>query len=243
MKKAIYSQILQSKKKQFCVLVDPDKHNDESLKKFTHQIAQSERVDYILVGGSLLRKNNFETSITLLKSETDIPVILFPGSTLQISSQADAILLLSLISGRNAEMLIGNQVLAAPIIKEAQLECISTGYMLIHGGQTTSVQYMSNTLPIPMDKPEIAAATALAGQMLGLKLIYMDAGSGACQPITAEMINAVKQEIEIPLIVGGGIRDAKTIRDCCKAGAQIVVVGNLLEEKPEMIRQLADAID
>jgi putative glycerol-1-phosphate prenyltransferase len=242
MVKNIYNQFINSTKKQFCVLVDPDKHHMESLKLFTQQLSKTNQVDFILVGGSLLRRNNFEKTIALLKAETDLPVIIFPGNAMQISSYADAILLLSLISGRNPEMLIGNHVIAAPLIKEAQLETISTGYMLVDGGQTTTVQYMSNTMPIPANKPEIAAATALAGQMLGMQLIYMDAGSGANQAVPLSMINAVKQEINIPLIIGGGIKDAKSVTACCKAGADVIVVGNLFEEKPEMVRALADAM-
>ena len=238
----IYNRFLQSGKKQFCVLIDPDKHHQESLKRFTQQLSKSEQVDFILVGGSLLRKNNFEKTIAFLKAETEIPVLIFPGNSLQISRHADAILLLSLISGRNPEMLIGNHVVAAPLIKEAGLETISTGYMLIDGGQTTSVQYMSNTMPIPANKPEIAAATALAGEMLGMKLIYMDAGSGANETIPLDMITTVKQEISIPLIIGGGIKDARRVTACCKAGADVIVVGNLFEEKPEMVRELADAM-
>jgi phosphoglycerol geranylgeranyltransferase len=242
MVKNIYSQFISANKKQFCVLVDPDKHHVDSLKQFTQQLSKTNQVDFILVGGSLLRKNNFDKTIALLKAETDVPVIIFPGNSMQISAYADAILMLSLISGRNAEMLIGNHVIAAPLIKEANLETISTGYMLIDGGQTTAVQYMSNTMPIPSNKPEIAAATALAGQMLGMQLIYMDAGSGAHQSVPLEMIKAVKQEINIPLIIGGGIKDAKSVTACCKAGADVIVVGNLFEEKPEMVRELADAM-
>ncbi len=242
MLKKVYEKFTQSNKKQFCVLVDPDKHHVNSLKQFTQQLSKSNQVDFILVGGSLLRKNNFENTVKFLKSETDIPVVIFPGNNLQISQFADAILLLSLISGRNAEMLIGNHVLAAPLIKEANLECIPTGYMLIDGGQTTAVQYMSNTFPIPSNKPEIAAATALAGQMLGLRLIYMDAGSGAHSAVPTSMIEVVKNEINIPLIIGGGIKDAKSVTACCKAGADVIVVGNLFEEKPEMVRELADAM-
>ena len=224
------------------MLVDPDKHHAGSLKQFTKQLSKGNQVDFILVGGSLLRKNNFEKTITFLKAEIDIPVIIFPGNTMQISQYADAILLLSLISGRNPEMLIGNHVLAAPLIREANLETISTGYMLIDGGQTSAVQYMSNTFPIPSNKPEIAAATALAGQMLGMQLVYMDAGSGAHQSVPLNMIKAVKEEIQIPLIIGGGIKDAKSVTACCKAGADVIVVGNLFEEKPEMVRELADAM-
>lgn len=242
MAKSIYNKFIQTQKKQFCVLVDPDKHSLESLKLFSQQLSKTNQVDFILVGGSLLRKNNFEKTIAMLKSETDVPVIIFPGNAMQISAYADAILLLSLISGRNAEMLIGNHVLAAPLIKEANLETISTGYMLIDGGQTTAVQYMSNTFPIPSNKPEIAAATALAGQMLGMQLIYMDAGSGAHQSIPLSMIKSVKNEINIPLIIGGGIRDAKSVTECCKAGADVIVIGNLFEEKPEMVRALAEAM-
>ena len=242
MVKNIYSQFTDAPKKQFCVLVDPDKHHVDSLKQFIQQLSKTNQVDFILVGGSLLRKNNFDNTIALLKAETDVPVIIFPGNTMQISKHADAILLLSLISGRNAEMLIGSHVLAAPLIKEANLETISTGYMLIDGGQTTTVQYMSNTFPIPSNKPEIAAATALAGQMLGMQMIYMDAGSGAHQSVPLNMIKAVKHEINIPLIIGGGIKDAKSVTACCKAGADVIVVGNLFEEKPEMVRELADAM-
>ncbi|HRG59158.1 MAG TPA: geranylgeranylglyceryl/heptaprenylglyceryl phosphate synthase [Bacteroidia bacterium] len=242
MAKSIYNKFTQTHKKQFCVLVDPDKHSLESLKLFSQQLSKTNQVDFILVGGSLLRKNNFEKTIALLKAETDVPVIIFPGNAMQLSAHADAILLLSLISGRNAEMLIGNHVIAAPLIKEANLEAISTGYMLIDGGQTTAVQYMSNTFPIPSNKPEIAAATALAGAMLGMQLIYMDAGSGAHQPVPLSMIKSVKNEISIPLIVGGGIRDAKSVSECCKAGADVIVIGNLFEEKPEMVRALAEAM-
>lgn len=242
MPKPIYNKFIAAARKQFCVLIDPDKHDSISLKHFVEQLSRTNQVDYLLVGGSLLRKQNFESTIHFLKAETDIPVIIFPGNTMQISASADAILLLSLISGRNADMLIGSHVLAAPLIKEAQLETIATGYMLIDGGQSTAVQYMSNTFPIPSGKPEIAAATALAGEMLGMQLIYMDAGSGALFPISAQMIAAVKSEINIPLIVGGGIKDAKSVTAACKAGADIIVVGNLLEKKPEMMRELADAM-
>ncbi len=242
MKQTIYSKITGAGKKLFCVLIDPDKHQSDSIRQLTQQLKHTSLVDFILVGGSLLRKNNFENIITFLKAETDIPVVIFPGNTMQISSKADAILFLSLISGRNADMLIGNHVIAAPIIKEAALETISTGYMLIDGGRSTTVQYMSNTIPIPSNKPDIAAATALAGQMLGMQMIYMDAGSGAIQPISSGIIGAVKQEINIPLIVGGGIKDAKSVSLACKAGADIVVVGNLFEEKPEMVRVMADAM-
>jgi putative glycerol-1-phosphate prenyltransferase len=242
MVKPIYNKLSASARKQFCVLIDPDKHNSLSLQHFVKQLSKTNQVDFLLVGGSLLRKQNFEATIRFLKAETDVPVIIFPGNTMQISASADAILLLSLISGRNADMLIGSHVLAAPLIKEAGIESISTGYMLIDGGQTTAVQYMSNTFPIPSGKPEIAAATALAGEMLGMQQIYMDAGSGALFPISADMIAAVKSEINIPLIVGGGIKNAHSVTKACKAGADIIVVGNLLEEKPEMVRELADAM-
>ena len=242
MVKNIYSQFIDAPKKQFCVLVDPDKHHVDSLKQFTQQLSKTNQVDFILVGGSLLRKNNFDKTIALLKAETDVPVIIFPGNTMQISKHADAILLLSLISGRNAEMLIGNHVLAAPLIKEANLETISTGYMLIDGGQTTTVQYMSNTFPIPSNKPEIAAATALAGQMLGMQMIYMDAGSGAKTPITETMISAVSAKISIPLIIGGGITDPEKAYRNCKAGADLIVVGNAIEKDPKLIQEISAAI-
>jgi putative glycerol-1-phosphate prenyltransferase len=169
-------------------------------------------------------------------------VVLFPGDNLQINSHADAILFLSLISGRNPDLLIGKHVISAPILKDSGIEVVSTGYMLIDGGTPTSVSYMSNTTPIPANKRDIAVCTAMAGEMLGLKLIFMDAGSGALNPVGENMISAVKKSIDIPLIVGGGIRSAEKAKAAFEAGADVVVVGNAIESNKDLIREIAQII-
>lgn len=226
-------------KKQLAVLIDPDKSDANSIKK-TVSICNTTKVDYIFVGSSLIEGCNFESSIILIKSLTEIPVIIFPGSVFQVNQNADAMLLLSLISGRNPELLIGNHVIAAPHIKRSGLETISCGYMLIESGKLTSVVYMSNSVPIPSGKSDIAVCTAMASEMLGHKLIYMDAGSGAEKSIRPEMINNVKANISIPLIVGGGIRDGKKAAEIWKAGADIIVVGNACEKEPDLIKEIAN---
>jgi putative glycerol-1-phosphate prenyltransferase len=174
----------------------------------------------------------------MIKSLTSIPIILFPGSPLQLSSQADALLLLSLISGRNAEYLIGNHVVAAPFLRESGIEIVPTGYMLINGGKQTSVSYMSNTQPIPADKPDIALATAMAGEMLGLKIIYLDAGSGAINPVPLNMIASIAAGVSIPVIVGGGIRTPDAVRNAYESGADVVVVGNATETNQSLLSEL-----
>ncbi len=238
----IYSnQFCIQSKKQFAILVDPDKGNIEHFSEIA-RAAQQSAVDYIFVGGSLLTKDNMDVCIDTIKKYYTSPVILFPGNTLQISPKADAILFLSLISGRNPETLIGLHVMAAPYLKLTNLEIISTGYMLIESGKMTSVQYMSNSLPIPADKSSIAVCTAIAGEMLGLKCIYMDAGSGAANPVPIEMIQFVKQSVSIPLIIGGGIHSPELAVNACKAGADIIVVGNAIEKNPELISQIAKEI-
>ena len=236
----IQSRKLQNKK-SFAVLIDPDATNDASLLNII-RAANDAGVDFILVGGSLITNGYFEKCIETIKSNSQIPCIIFPGNNLQISKKADAILLLSLISGRNPELLIGNHVLAAPVLKQSNLEIIPTGYMLIDGGRTTSVSYMSNTIPIPSDKYAIAASTALAGQMLGLKLIYMDAGSGALQAIPSKLITEVSNQISIPVFVGGGIRNEDQAIASCMAGADTVVVGNAVEKDISLIKRIADAV-
>jgi putative glycerol-1-phosphate prenyltransferase len=173
-----------------------------------------------------------------MKEQCNIPMILFPGNSFQLSYKADALLFLSLISGRNADLLIGKHVITAPFLKLSPLEIISTGYMLIDGGVATSVQYMSNTNPIPYHKEDIAMCTAMAGEMLGLKMIYLDAGSGAVNPVSESMIAAVKGSINIPLIVGGGIRTPEKVSANVKAGADVIVVGNILESQPELLKEM-----
>lgn len=222
-------------KRQFAVLVDPDKANKEYLKDLI-QYAQN-GVDFFLVGGSLLQEDNFEKTICFLKEKTQIPVYIFPGNMLQVSSKADGILLLSLISGRNPEFLIGHHVLASSAIKRANIEIIPTGYILIDGGSTTSVEYMSNTKPIPVTKSDIIAATALAGEQLGMKAIYLEAGSGAINNVRSEIIKKVKQSIDIPLIVGGGIKTPEDMAEAFLAGANIVVMGTAIEQNPSIIEK------
>ncbi len=228
----------QAGEKQFAILLDPDKIDHNKIVKIV-TLARKSGVDLFLVGGSLLIQNSLDTCITVLKDHCDIPVVLFPGNTLQMSNKADAILFLSLISGRNAEMLIGRHVIAAPYLKHSSLEVISTGYMLIESGKPTTVSYMSNSAPIPSDKDDIAACTAIAGEMLGMKLIYMDAGSGAAQPVPRSMIETVSKSIQIPLIIGGGINTPEKAAGACASGADILVIGNAIEKNYEMIPRVA----
>jgi len=219
-------------KKMLAVLVDPDK-GVASLSGFIQRL-KAFPPDFILVGGSLIFKSVEET-IEMIKRECPVPVILFPGNALQFTDKADAMLYLSLISGRNPEFLIGQHVTSSYAIKKSGVELLSTGYILIDGGKPTSVEYMSNTMPVPHDKPEIAVATAIAGELIGHKLIYLEAGSGALRPVSENMIAAVKANTGLPLIVGGGLRTTSDIRNALQAGADIVVVGNVLEKEPELL--------
>jgi putative glycerol-1-phosphate prenyltransferase len=180
--------------------------------------------------------------LQLIRKSCSIPTVLFPGSPSQVSKYADALLYLSLISGRNAELLIGQHVVSAPMVKKSGLEVMSTGYMVVDGCAPTTVSYISNSSPLPSDKSEIAVCTALAGEMLGMKLIYMDAGSGAKNPISETMITKVAQSISVPLIVGGGIVDPEKAYLNCKAGADVIVVGNAIEKDSNLIREMADAV-
>tara|TARA_B100001115_G_scaffold183355_1_gene181916 strand:- start:1595 stop:2341 length:747 start_codon:yes stop_codon:yes gene_type:complete len=244
MMRNIYKHITQNAnngKKSFAILIDPDKQNKNKLRKIIKK-AEESKVDYFFVGGSLLSYDSLDDCINTLKQNSKIPIILFPGNTMQINDKAEGILFLSLISGRNPDMLIGKQVIAAPILKESSLEVISTGYMLIDSGQQTTASYISNTQPIPSNKNAVAVCTALAGEMLGLKLIFMDGGSGAKNPISEEMITSVKRAINLPLIIGGGINSAKKAIDNCKAGADIIVVGNAIEKNINLINEIATAV-
>jgi putative glycerol-1-phosphate prenyltransferase len=236
----IYRDIFCSVKKKIAVLIDPDKHNPPSLKKIIG-LSDASGIDFFMVGGSLLREPVNHT-IDLIKKSTTKPLILFPGNLLQLSDKVDAVLLLSLISGRNPELLIGNHVIAAPFIKKTGIETIPTGYILIGTGKTSSVEYISNTVPIPSDKVEIAVATAIAGEQLGHKLIYLEAGSGAMEPVPSKMIKEVRTNISIPLVVGGGIRTEKAITDACKSGADVIVIGNILEERADLISAFVKAV-
>ena len=240
----IYKKITQSKKngkKLFAILIDPDKQDTKDLLKIIEK-CNSTKVDMFFVGGSLLTNDYLKNCITTIKNNSKIPVVLFPGNAMQVDEQADAILFLSLISGRNAEMLIGKQVITAPILKKSSLEVIPTGYMLIDSGKQTTVSYMSNTTPIPHDKEQVAKCTALAGEMLGLKMIFMDGGSGALNPISTKMIRSVSKTIDVPLVIGGGINSGKKAIENCKAGADIIVVGNAIEKNERLINEIATSI-
>lgn len=240
----IYQSLIDRKshsKKSFAVLIDPDKVNDNSVEELI-QLSQDAEVDYFLVGGSLVISSYLDECVQLIKRSCKIPVILFPGSPSQISKYADALLYLSLISGRNPELLIGQHVVSAPFVKKSGLEIMPTGYMVIDGGAPTTVSYISNASPLPSDKNEIAMCTAMAGEMLGMKLIYMDAGSGAKKAISESMIQKVSSCIDVPLIIGGGITTAEKAYLNCKAGADVIVVGNAIEKDASLIKEIAAAI-
>jgi len=227
----------ENRKKQLAILVDPDKCDDLSLQMMAID-AEKNNIDFIFVGGSIVF-SSIDHTIQVIKTNCSIPVLIFPGNVMQISEHADGILFLSLISGRNPEFLIGHHVMAAPVLKACGLEVIPTGYILIENGKRTSVEYMSNTNTIPADKPELAVATAMAGEMLGLQMIYLEAGSGASQTVGLNMIRAVRQNISIPLIVGGGIKNSTDTEAIYKAGADIIVIGTALEEDPDKLNLIA----
>ncbi|MGI8950041.1 MAG: geranylgeranylglyceryl/heptaprenylglyceryl phosphate synthase [Chitinophagaceae bacterium] len=244
MKHKLYHQFTERKKlgrKSFTVLIDPDKVDGAKIDQIV-SLAIDASVDYFFVGGSLVISNNLDECIQQIKLSCDIPVILFPGAPSQVSKYADALLYLSLISGRNPELLIGQHVMSAPFVKQSGLEIMPTGYMVIDGGAPTTVSYISNASPIPADKNEIAMCTAMAGEMLGMKLIYMDAGSGAKRPITETMIEKVALNIQAPLIIGGGITEPEKAYRNCKVGADVIVVGNAIEKDASLIKEMSDAI-
>lgn len=232
----IYDSFFTSTKK-LALLIDPDKHSTESV-TLVARLAEALKIDYIFVGGSILMAN-IEHTIQFIKGYYNGPVLLFPGNSCQVTHNADGILFLSLISGRNAEFLIGNHVVSAPQIKQIGLEVIPTGYILIDCGKTTSVEYMSNTRPIPAEKVDIAIATAMAGEMLGLKCLYLEGGSGANSIIPSSIIKGVKTTTQIPLIVGGGIRTDKHLLDIYEAGADIAVVGTAIEKDQSLLQNFA----
>jgi putative glycerol-1-phosphate prenyltransferase len=244
MNPSIYRELQEARAKgtkKLAVLLDPDKLRLNNREQVIAK-AVTAGVDYFLLGGSLILHDRLEECLSSIKARCDIPVILFPGNTFQLSHRADAILFLSLISGRNPELLIGKHVISAPYLKKSPLEIISTGYLLIDGGKPTTASYMSNTLPIPADKEEVALSTAMAGEMLGLKMIYLEAGSGARYPVSEQMIRAVRNGIDIPLIVGGGIRTPGQALKSLKAGADMIVVGNAIEKNPELVREITDVV-
>jgi len=227
--------MLKSLKRQKCIalLIDPDNYVPDDILKLKG-IKSEYRPDFIFIGGSLTSVHP-DKLIVKIKENTDIPVVLFPGNLLQLSNKADSLLFLSLISGRNPDLLIGNHVIAAPHLKQMNIEIIPTGYILINCGAKTSVEYMSQTDAIPSSKSDIAVATAMAGEMLGLKLLYLEGGSGASHPVPPEMIRAVREAVSVPLIVGGGLRTASSIRETFNAGADLVVLGNGCEDDSSLL--------
>ncbi len=227
----------------YFVLIDPDTRKGSELKDFIQEIS-CQGADAILVGGSLIIDMDFQNSMKIVKENSKLPIIIFPGSVQQLSYDADAILYLSLISGRNPNYLFGEHVIAAPFIKKMGIEPISTGYMLFESGSTTTAEFMSNTKPLPVNKPEIAMAHALAAQYMGFSTVYMEAGSGALRSIPNQVVKAVSSYIDIPVIVGGGIRTPEEARLKSEAGATFIVTGNIYDnsENIKLINEFARAV-
>ena len=243
--KSIYSKIqqnTQASKKMFGVLIDPDKQTNKELLK-TITLCNNSSVDYFFLGGSIIKKGDLNKTAQFIKKHTTKPIILFPGGPDQISNNADAILFLSLISGRNPDFLIENQVTAAPIIQKSNLEVIPTGYLLVDCGTETTAIYVSNTKPILYGEKNIAATTALAGEYLGMKLIYIDGGSGAKKHISLDMIKQTKSNLSIPLIIGGGIKTPSAAKEIYKAGADLIVIGNGIENDSTLILKVGQLKD
>lgn len=223
-------------KKALAVLIDPDQ-SINSVVKIAQQ-CESSKVDFVFVGGSLVSTGILCQTIQQIKQNFSGPIYIFPGNEFMIDENADGILFLSLLSGRNPEYLIGKQVVAAPALAISKMDVVSTAYLLIDGGRETSVSYISNTKPIPSDKPDIAVATALAGKLMGMQCVYLDAGSGAIKNVPAKMVQRVKKQVQLPLIIGGGIRHSETALELYKAGADVLVIGNGTEENPELIANI-----
>jgi phosphoglycerol geranylgeranyltransferase len=245
MKDLIYPKLVNNKaynKKCFAVLIDPDHLKIKNLDTIIN-IANKHKVDYFFIGGSLILQDRLEETLKLIRENSRIPTVLFPGNGFQISNLADALLFLSLVSGRNPEYLISKQVEAAPKLHMTSLEVISTAYLLIDGLNSNTASYISQTQPIPHNKPEIALATALASQYLGFKLLYLDAGSGANLPVSKEMINRISQLIQIPIIIGGGISNGRIAHEMFTAGADLIVIGNAIEKDPSLIAEITSLIE
>ncbi len=230
-----------SGRKYLAVLLDPDDLTTDSCLLLLNS-TQKSPVDFFLVGGSLVTSHIQAEIIQLIKLHTNVPVILFPGNSLHIDTSADGILFLSLISGRNPEFLIGQHIISAPILKKSTLQVYPTGYMLVDTGRQTTASYMSGTTPIPYDKPAIAACTAMAGQLLGLQYMYLDGGSGAMQPVSPAMIRAVREAVEVPLLVGGGINTTEKANATLEAGADVLVIGTQIEKNPGFLAEVSSLI-
>lgn len=241
----IYQKLQDKKKlgqKSFSVLLDPDKLGEKECIQIVNLVSKHP-VDFFFIGGSLLVSNSLDEIIHKIKSHSSTPIVLFPGNNHHLSKHADGILFLSLISGRNPEFLIGQHVIAAPFLKNSNLEILPTGYLLIDCGNATTVSYMSNTTPIPYLKNDIAVCTALAGEMLGLKLIFLDGGSGAKKSISKDMIAEVSENINIPLIIGGGITTKQEAFDALTSGADMIVVGNGIEQRKELLSEISSVVE
>ncbi|SFN42723.1 putative glycerol-1-phosphate prenyltransferase [Bizionia echini] len=240
--KTIYKHILQdatSGKKILAVLIDPDKIAIKHIPSFMGKVNKSV-ANYVFVGGSDVAEQQTEIVVQTIKKHTRLPIVLFPGDITQITNQADALLFLSLISGRNPDYLIGKHVEAVSKLKDSNLEIISTGYILIENGKQTAVQRVTETVPLQNNNIQLIADTAKAGELLGMKLIYLEAGSGALQPVSKEIIKKVKTNISIPLIVGGGIRNLKQLKQAYQAGADLVVIGTAFENDESFFDELQD---
>ena len=215
------------------VLIDPDRMKTEEI-RLRAKLAETTGVSGILVGSSYLATDRFQSAVKTCKEACDLPVVLFPGSSAQVSSAADAMLFMSLVSGRNPEFLIGEQVRAAVRVRRAGLETIPTGYLLVESGRMTSVQFMSNTIPLPSDKSDIAVAHAVAAELLGMRLLYLEAGSGARNPVPPRLVETVRSQTSVPILVGGGVRTPKTVAGLSAAGADMVVVGTITESSRDL---------
>lgn len=235
--------VISEKGAAYLMLIDPDKISEKDTGRFV-ELCNEAGVDGFLVGSSLMMHCNFDSFLGGIKKRTTKPVIIFPGAVTQVSAEADALFFISVVSGRNAEHLIGKHVIAAPIIKNSGIEPIPVGYMLIESGKTTTALYMSGSHPIPRNKPEIAAATALAAEYLGMKFVYIEAGSGADNPVPVEMVKIVSSYCTIPVIVGGGIKSPEAAKERVESGAKVIVTGNFFEDESKwnLIKEFADAI-
>jgi phosphoglycerol geranylgeranyltransferase len=235
-------EVTKSKGTAYVVLIDPDKSSSSRLRDQADLISQY--ADFIFVGGSICIREDFDEAVRCIKQASRVPVIIFPGDATQVSSHADALLFLSLVSGRNADLLIGEHVKAAPIIRRYDLEVIPVAYILVESGQTTSVQFMSQSLAVPRRKAEIAMAHALAGEYLGMKLAFLEAGSGASEHVPPEMIEAVSRYVSIPVIVGGGINSPEDANKIARAGASLIVTGDIIEKEGsvEILKEFSEAV-
>ncbi len=241
-----YQKLLAIKKRKktgLLVLLDPDKKSPSALARFARTM-ETAGADAFLIGSSLMVSSSFEKSVRAVRKAVKLPLIIFPNSSGMLSGSADAVLFTSLLSGRNPNLLIDEHVKAAPLIKSLKLEAIPTAYILIESGNLTSVCYLSNTMPIPRNKPEIAKAHALAAEYMGMKFVYLEAGSGAALPVPADTVREIRDYINLPLIVGGGITDPSYARRIASAGASFIVIGNVLEKDRTgaVARSFAEAI-